>query len=29
MMVHMVDPKPRERISDLAGRTAGFLGNAH
>src|SRR6266508_2947587 len=27
--VHMVDPKPRERIGDLAGGTAGFLVNAH
>jgi type I restriction enzyme M protein len=25
----MVDPKPRERIGDLAGGTAGFLVNAH
>jgi type I restriction enzyme M protein len=29
MMVQMVDPKPRERIGDLAGGTAGFLVNAH
>ena len=29
MMVEMVDPKPRERIGDLAGGTAGFLVNAH
>jgi type I restriction enzyme M protein len=28
-MVQMVDPKPRERIGDLAGGTAGFLVNAH
>ena len=29
MMVQMVDPKPRERIGDLAGGTGGFLVNAH
>jgi type I restriction enzyme M protein len=29
MMVEMVAPKPRERIGDLAGGTAGFLVNAH
>ncbi len=29
MMVQMVDPKPRERIGDLAGGTAGFLVNTH
>lgn len=29
MMVEMLDPKPRERIGDLAGGTAGFLVNAH
>ena len=29
MMVEMVDPKPRERIGDLAGGTGGFLVNAH
>lgn len=29
MMVKMIDPKPRERIGDLAGGTAGFLVNAH
>ncbi len=29
MMVQMIDPKPRERIGDLAGGTAGFLVNAH
>jgi type I restriction enzyme M protein len=29
MIVQMVDPKPRERIGDLAGGTAGFLVNAH
>ena len=29
MMVKMVDPKPRERIGDLAGGTGGFLVNAH
>jgi type I restriction enzyme M protein len=29
MMVEMADPKPRERIGDLAGGTAGFLVNAH
>ncbi len=29
MMVQMIDPKPRERIGDLAGGTAGFLANAH
>lgn len=29
MMVEMIDPKPRERIGDLAGGTAGFLVNAH
>lgn len=29
MMVEMVDPKPRQRIGDLAGGTAGFLVNAH
>ena len=28
-MVQMVDPKPRERIGDLAGGTGGFLVNAH
>ena len=29
MMVQMVDPKPRERIGDLAGGTGGFPVNAH
>ncbi len=29
MMVKMIDPKPRERIGDLAGGTGGFLVNAH
>lgn len=29
MMVQMVDPKPRERVGDLAGGTGGFLVNAH
>ncbi|MCX6083087.1 MAG: N-6 DNA methylase [Chloroflexi bacterium] len=29
MMVQMVDPKPRERIGDLAGGTCGFPVNAH
>lgn len=29
MMVQMVDPKPRERIGDLAAGTGGFLVNAH
>ena len=29
MMVQMVDPKPRERIGDLAGGTGGFLVNAY
>ena len=29
MMVQMVDPKPRERIGDLAAGTAGFLVNAY
>lgn len=29
MMVQMLDPKPRERIGDLAAGTGGFLINAH
>ncbi|MCZ2128424.1 MAG: type I restriction-modification system subunit M [Anaerolineales bacterium] len=29
MMVKMLDPKPRERIGDLAAGTGGFLVNAH
>src|SRR5919109_412683 len=29
MMVQMIDPKPRERIGDLAGGTCGFPVNAH
>ncbi len=29
MMVQMLDPKPRERIGDLAAGTGGFLVNAH
>ncbi|MBM3181392.1 MAG: SAM-dependent DNA methyltransferase [Chloroflexi bacterium] len=29
MMVHMLDPKPKERIGDLAAGTGGFLINAH
>lgn len=29
MMVQMIDPRPGERIGDLAGGTAGFLVNAH
>ncbi len=29
MMVNMVDPKPRERIGDLAAGTCGFLVNAY
>ena len=29
MMVQMIDPKPRERIGDLAAGTAGFLVNAY
>ena len=29
MMVQMVDPRPRERIGDLAAGTAGFLVNAY
>jgi type I restriction enzyme M protein len=29
MMVQMLDPKPKERIGDLAAGTAGFLVNAH
>jgi type I restriction enzyme M protein len=28
-MVQMIDPKPRERIGDLAGGTCGFPVNAH
>jgi type I restriction enzyme M protein len=27
--MQMVDPKPRERIGNLAGGTGGFLVNAH
>ena len=29
MMVQMVDPKPKERVGDLAGGTCGFPVNAH
>src|SRR5207245_3465703 len=29
MMVQMIDPKPNERIGDLAAGTAGFLVNAY
>jgi type I restriction enzyme M protein len=29
MMVQLIDPKPRERIGDLAGGTCGFPVNAH
>ncbi len=29
MMVQMVDPKPKERIGDLAAGTCGFLVNAY
>ena len=29
MMMQMIDPKPRERIGDLAAGTGGFLVNAH